>query len=196
MNDDQEPPFEDNDGFRIRDFYEDGVNQLWLEIKFGEMVQTDYSVVAYRNQGDDPKTLGELQRNRCLLEAAARFLNAGGTQEELLCAMDVFKCGELPQIDLPGHYLLATIQEVDAPTHIFLSEDDEETAIVWEEDNYVEYMTLDQVAEQFGEEEDEEDEDDQSDVLDTPCTGSEDEVTDMSSDPPLLEYGSAGEGEL
>lgn len=134
----------DDDGWRVKEFEGKASKglSLWLELKVGGELLRQYSSRVWYTQQTDDAARGEMSRWKCLWEAVARFLNSGGTFHDL---RDISQpqLDMLPNIEIPGYFLLATEQEMDLdmPTHTFAPRHGGDQLIVWTEDASLEMTT-------------------------------------------------------
>ena len=140
----------------------DGVRVESMEIPVdGELALS----LLVRQQGDrahdlqvteSPDTVvgrGQHLRNWALLEAMARFLNAGGQIDEIQAIADrisqLFEENGITLSMPDDWYLLHTLQGVPQVYHIFAN-DVTGQGLIWYEDVYVEAIPLEEVDEHIG----------------------------------------------
>lgn len=107
-------------------------------------------VLVYEARANDDRAFGEASRAQHLVDALGRFLNTGGTREEL--ADVVRRVAPLLQAPLrlpAGYYLLETYLNTDGVhEHVFVS-DEQDEAVVWVEGSFVDLVPWDTVMERM-----------------------------------------------
>jgi hypothetical protein len=119
-----------------------GPLKLYLVFYPGDSGAPEFRRLVWSAEEVTGETKGQLERMRALWKGLSRYLNAGGSMDELNASIG--ECGQdLPLLDPPGFYLLGTDQDVECPRYVFISRD-EKQIVDWHQDESVELMSRDE----------------------------------------------------
>lgn len=142
---DSDDPCEANpyDGFRCAIQHEtlDGKSRLWLNLRVRGEVLYNTQIAEFAK---DDRSQGDLYRQRCLLEAICRYLNAGGSVAAMQAVMSAVADVDVGTNMNNDWHLLLTLQDVPDVTHVFGCAGSN-TALVVVEDLYTETIPLDEL---------------------------------------------------
>lgn len=92
-----------------------------------------------------PADMGACNRLQLALDAIARYLNTGGSWEELATAVEVMKRLAAAGLRFPGYHLLESVSNTEGDYEHLFVRDGTTDCVLWVEDQFIDHKTLDQV---------------------------------------------------
>ncbi len=109
------------------------------------------AVLLYEARAEQGREFGAAQRVQHLADAVFRFLNTGGTREELAETLKTLRPLIAAPLTIPdGYYLLESYLNTDnVYEHVFVS-DAQDEAVVWVENTFVDLVPWQEIVRRLG----------------------------------------------
>lgn len=148
---------EGGDGFRIKQVEYPTTNPISISLHicayFGGKLQNirpdvgpeDATVEIKEWLQPTPSDMGACDRLKVALEGIARYLNTGGEWEELAVAVEKMQQLAPTGLRFPGYHLLESVKNYEGDYEHLFVQDGTENCVLWVENNFIDYKTLEQV---------------------------------------------------